>query len=64
MFVCLAAEPVASMSRQGHVEPVQEPKERTLEDLFRKTKALPPLYYLPVSDKEAKIKLDQLQNVA
>ncbi|KAI8061911.1 hypothetical protein BDF21DRAFT_131797 [Thamnidium elegans] len=59
-----AAEPVATMSRHVHVEAVQEPKERTLEDLFRKTKALPHLYYLPVSDEEAKIKLNKLQNVA
>ncbi|KAF1796738.1 hypothetical protein V8B55DRAFT_1394330 [Mucor lusitanicus] len=37
-----------------------KPKEISLDDLFRKTKALPPLYYLPNTDQEAKLKLERL----
>ncbi|KAG2200183.1 hypothetical protein INT47_009821, partial [Mucor saturninus] len=56
-----AAEPVVAPSRQ--VEIVRPPKERTLEDLFCKTKTLPHLYYLPVSEEEAKAKLSQIQSL-
>lgn len=57
----LAAEPVAAPSRQ--IEVARPPKERTLEDLFCKTKTLPHLYYLPVSEEEAKIKLSKIQSL-
>lgn len=39
----------------------QKQKEISLDDLFKKTKSLPRLYYLPNTDQEAKIKLDKLQ---
>ncbi|KAK4509480.1 uncharacterized protein ATC70_007832 [Mucor velutinosus] len=40
--------------------PSTKPKEISLDDLFRKTKSLPPLYYLPNTDQEAKLKLEKL----
>lgn len=40
--------------------PPAKPKEISLDDLFRKTKAHPPLYYLPNTDQEAKLKLEKL----
>ncbi|KAI8640417.1 hypothetical protein BD408DRAFT_419865 [Parasitella parasitica] len=38
-----------------------KPREISLDDLFRKTKSLPHLYYLPNTEQEAKIKLEKLQ---
>ncbi|CAO0799806.1 unnamed protein product [Mucor circinelloides] len=38
-----------------------KPKEISLDDLFRKTKSLPQLYYLPNTDQEARLKLEKLR---
>ncbi|KAI8991371.1 hypothetical protein BDF20DRAFT_831417 [Mycotypha africana] len=44
-------------------EPVLK-KERSLDDLFRKTEALPRLYYLPNTDEEAEARLEKLRQRA
>lgn len=60
----IAVEPVSNNARQITInKEVEQPKERSLDDLFRKTEALPHLYYLPVSDEEAKIKLNSIQKL-
>lgn len=41
--------------------PAPERKQVALEDLFRKTQALPHLYYLPNTDEEARIRLEKIQ---
>ncbi|KAI8989528.1 hypothetical protein BDB01DRAFT_833626 [Pilobolus umbonatus] len=44
------------------VEPEIKPRKiTTLDDLFRKTATLPHLYYLPLNDEEAKVKLEEIQ---
>ncbi|KAI7902502.1 uncharacterized protein BX663DRAFT_511269 [Cokeromyces recurvatus] len=59
-----SSEPV-SQAREVRIEGSrQKQKELSLDDLFRKTKALPHLYYLPNTDEEAKIKLEKLQRLA
>lgn len=60
----LAAEPIPNAARQITITastPVA--KERSLDELFRKTETLPHLYYLPVSDEEASIKLKSIQSL-
>jgi hypothetical protein len=60
----LAAEPTStSLSREVRIERTQKPKDLSLDELFRKTAALPHLYYLPNTDEEAKAKLARLQNI-
>ena len=44
---------------QGHKEP--EPQVLTLDDLFRKTKAKPHIYYLPLTDEQVSQKLGAKQ---
>lgn len=59
-----AAEPIPNAARQITITastPVA--KERSLDELFRKTETLPHLYYLPVSDEEASIKLKSIQSL-
>ncbi|KAG1140936.1 hypothetical protein G6F37_006120 [Rhizopus arrhizus] len=47
-----------------HQENIREERRGlSLEDLFRKTKATPHLYYLPVSEEEAKVKMNQLKSL-
>lgn len=64
-----AAEPNINSSSSSitatpkSLPPVQhKQKEISLDDLFKKTKSLPQLYYLPNTDQEAKIKLEKLQH--
>ncbi|KAI8062373.1 uncharacterized protein B0P05DRAFT_556695 [Gilbertella persicaria] len=59
-----AAEPTVTQStREIQIERKEKPRDLSLDELFRKTKALPHLYYLPNSDQEAKIKLEKLQQI-
>ncbi|CEP06952.1 hypothetical protein, partial, partial [Parasitella parasitica] len=55
-----AAEPTISPTASKSPLANTAPREISLDDLFRKTKALPQLYYLPNTDQEAKMKLEKL----
>ncbi|KAI9283312.1 hypothetical protein BY458DRAFT_448759 [Sporodiniella umbellata] len=49
-------------SANAKAEQVWEDKKSvSLEDLFRKTKTVPHLYYLPVSEEEAKVRANELK---
>lgn len=63
LIYILAAEPAPSISRHDNIEKPREPRELSLDDLFRKTKATPVLYYLPNTDIVAKEKLKAIQNL-
>ena len=44
--------PVAEAERGGSFEQSDAPAAQTLDDLFYKTKAKPPIYYLPLSEAQ------------
>lgn len=54
-----AQEVPTSVSEQPASQ--QQSSSKTLDDLFRKTQAVPPLYYLPVSDEIAHQRLEKFK---
>ncbi|KAG1440958.1 hypothetical protein G6F56_011699 [Rhizopus delemar] len=58
-----AASPVEKSANTGSEKVREEKRGVSLDDLFRKTKTVPHLYYLPVSDEEAKAKANQIKNL-
>jgi hypothetical protein len=62
-YCTIAASP-SEKPKPIHQENIREERRGlSLEDLFRKTKAAPHLYYLPVSEEEAKVKMNQLKSL-
>lgn len=53
MYIIEKVEKKEEKSNQRHQEPRSESPVNSLEDLFRKTKTIPYIYWLPLNDEQA-----------